>query len=197
MERTWETCIAFHGHPCPVLATGYRVSKEAMRILELDNLHQNKVACVAESCGCAVDAMQIMLNCTLAKGNMIIRDKGKQVYTIVRNDTGKGVRLTLKKHLHLAWPDPEKWPEDTSGWPVLQDHIINDPIEDTFEVELLEDAHILIPCVGRMFQYVECEMCGDLVAEHAIKMWHGKMVCIDCNTPYEPTLELKRENCHD
>ena len=73
MERTWETCIAFHGHPCPVLATGYRASVEALRILHITDLHREKLACIAENQVCGVDAVQIMLNCTLAKGNIIIR----------------------------------------------------------------------------------------------------------------------------
>ena len=72
MERTWETCIAFHGHPCPVLATGYRASVEALRILHITELHREKLACIAENQVCGVDAVQIMLNCTLAKGNIII-----------------------------------------------------------------------------------------------------------------------------
>ena len=72
MERTWETCIAFHGHPCPVLATGYRASVEALRILHITDLHREKLACIAENQVCGVDAVQIMLNCTLAKGNIII-----------------------------------------------------------------------------------------------------------------------------
>lgn len=67
MERTWETCIAFHGHPCPVLATGYRASVEALRILHITDLHREKLACIAENQVCGVDAVQIMLNCTLAK----------------------------------------------------------------------------------------------------------------------------------
>ena len=70
MERTWETCIAFHGHPCPVLATGYRASVEALRILHITDLHREKLACIAENQVCGVDAVQIMLNCTLAKGNI-------------------------------------------------------------------------------------------------------------------------------
>ena len=49
MERTWETCIAFHGHPCPVLATGYRASVEALRILHITDLHREKLACIAEN----------------------------------------------------------------------------------------------------------------------------------------------------
>ena len=95
MERTWETCIAFHGHPCPVLATGYRASVEALRILHITDLHREKLACIAENQVCGVDAVQIMLNCTLAKGNIIIRNHGKQVYTVIRLSDGKAVRLSL------------------------------------------------------------------------------------------------------
>ena len=103
MERTWETCIAFHGHPCPVLATGYRASVEALRILHITDLHREKLACIAENQVCGVDAVQIMLNCTLAKGNIIIRNHGKQVYSgyIRRSGQGQLVLLWGRPHVPL------------------------------------------------------------------------------------------------
>ena len=59
MERTWETCISFHGHPCPVLATGYRASVEALRILHITDLHREKLACIAENQVCGANHAEL------------------------------------------------------------------------------------------------------------------------------------------
>ena len=147
MERNWETCVEFHGHACPVLAVGYRIGKDAISLLGLDNLDENQVVCLAESQVCSVDAISVMLGCTLGKGNMIVEDKGKQVYTIIRNDRDKGVRFALKPECHLPWGDPEVWPESTDGWEELQYKIINGPLEEVFDISYVENIHIDIPAV--------------------------------------------------
>ena len=160
MERTWETCIAFHGHPCPVLATGYRASVEALRILHITDLHREKLACIAENQVCGVDAVQIMLNCTLAKGNIIIRNHGKQVYTVIRLSDGKAVRLSLRNELALPWPDPDVWPEN-AGWEELTDTILHAPAEQVFKITE-ESISLELPFVGHVFQYKTCSGCGDM-----------------------------------
>lgn len=185
MERTWEECVAFHGHPCPVLAAGYRAAKEALLMLEAADLHEQKLACIAENSVCGVDAIQVMLNCTLAKGNIIVRDTGKQVYTIVRMDTGKSIRFSLREKYALPWPDPNKWP-DTSGWEDLQNHIITDPVEAVFNIKT-NNLSIQIPFVGHVFQRYSCVQCKELVSEYAVQVKDGKYYCKDCyDAPLPP-----------
>jgi formylmethanofuran dehydrogenase subunit E len=189
MERTWEMCIEFHGHACPVLATGYRMSKEALRILEVADLHTHKLVCIAENKVCGVDSIQIMLNCTLAKGNIIIRDTAKQVYTVVRQDTGNSVRFSLREKYALPWPDPEKWP-DTSDWENLQNHIINDPVQEVFDIKT-DNLKIQIPFVGYHFQRHACAKCGELVSEYAVRIKGQRYYCRDC---YETPLPQLNNN---
>lgn len=186
MERTWETCIAFHGHPCPVLATGYRASVEALRILHITDLHREKLACIAENQVCGVDAVQIMLNCTLAKGNIIIRNHGKQVYTVVRLSDGKAVRLSLRNELALPWPDPDVWPEN-AGWAELTDTILHAPAEQVFKITE-ESISLELPFVGHVFQYKTCSGCGELISEYAAHIQNGKCYCTDCYHAERPKL---------
>ena len=166
MERTWETCIAFHGHPCPVLATGYRASVEALRILHITDLHREKLACIAENQVCGVDAVQIMLNCTLAKGNIIIR--------------------SLRNELALPWPDPDVWPEN-AGWAELTDTILHAPAEQVFKITE-ESISLELPFVGHVFQYKTCSGCGELVSEYAAHIQNGKCYCTDCYHAERPKL---------
>lgn len=186
MERTWETCIAFHGHPCPVLATGYRASVEALRILHITDLHREKLACIAENQVCGVDAVQIMLNCTLAKGNIIIRNHGKQVYTVIRLSDGKAVRLSLRNELALPWPDPDVlagkcWLGGVDGY--------HSPRPSRTGFKITEESISLeLPFVGHVFQYKTCSGCGELVSEYAVHIQNGKCYCTDCYHAEQPKL---------
>lgn len=187
MERSWETCIAFHGHPCPVLATGYRVAVEALKYLEVDDVHKTKLACIVENQVCGVDSIQIMLNCTMAKGNIIVRDNGKQVYTVVRLSDGKGMRYSLKNELALPWPDPDVWPENV-GWDELMEKIINAPAEEVFDMTPVT-MKVDIPFVGHVFQYHQCAGCGELVSEYAMHTKYGKVYCNDCYESEYPKVD--------
>lgn len=186
MNRNWEACIAFHGHPCPVLATGYRVAVEALKRLEITDLHNQKLVCIAENRVCGVDAIQIMLNCTLAKGNIIIRDNGKQVYTVVRQSDGKSIRFSLKEEMALPWPDPNVWPENV-GWEDQIEKLLNAPADTLFDIQE-STVSVEIPFVGHVFQYHKCAGCGELVSEYAMHTKHGKTYCNDCYTAELPKI---------
>uniref|UniRef100_UPI0040560DE8 FmdE family protein n=1 Tax=Candidatus Electronema sp. TaxID=2698783 RepID=UPI0040560DE8 len=74
----WEQCIAFHGHECPGLAMGYRAAKAAQSKLGVKFSPDEEVVCVTENDACGLDAVQYLTGCTLGKGNLIYRDRGKQ-----------------------------------------------------------------------------------------------------------------------
>lgn len=63
----------------------------------------------------------------------IIRNHGKQVYTVIRLSDGKAVRLSLRNELALPWPDPDVWPEN-AGWEELTDTILHAPAEQVFKI---------------------------------------------------------------
>jgi len=165
------------------------VAVEALKRLEITDLHKQKLICIAENSVCGVDSIQIMLNCTLAKGNIIIRDNGKQVYTIVRVADGKGLRFSLKKKMALPWPDPDKWPENV-GWEEQIDQLLHAPAESLFDISEVEMI-IQMPFVGHVFQYNECAKCGELVSEYAQHVCYGKIYCNDCYIPEVPLISGK------
>ena len=97
-EGLWKDCGAFHGHTCPGLATGYRMTEIAMDFLgiPLEKAKDEELVCIAENEACGVDAVQVLLSCTPGKGNMIFRKKGKMAFTFFDRRTGKGVRVVAK-----------------------------------------------------------------------------------------------------
>jgi formylmethanofuran dehydrogenase subunit E len=92
------SCINFHGHMCPGLVYGYRVAEEAKRLLGVDRSHDEEVVAISENRSCAVDALQALLGTSMGKGNLIINDYGKNVYTIFNRSTRKGFRFSRNTH---------------------------------------------------------------------------------------------------
>jgi formylmethanofuran dehydrogenase subunit E len=74
--KTLEDIAEFHGHTCPGLAIGYRVSRYALEALGGRSEDEELVA-VVENDSCAVDAVQVMTGCTFGKGNLIFHDYGR------------------------------------------------------------------------------------------------------------------------
>ena len=46
--KTWQDCVAFHGHECGGLTIGYKASLYAIELLNLDFSADEQVVCIAE-----------------------------------------------------------------------------------------------------------------------------------------------------
>ena len=92
----WEKCAAFHGHVCPGLTIGYRAALYAAELLELTFSADEQVVCVSENDACGCDAIQVILGCSIGKGNLLFHMTGKQAFSFYNRKTGKSVRLVLR-----------------------------------------------------------------------------------------------------
>ncbi|MCK5248068.1 formylmethanofuran dehydrogenase subunit E family protein, partial [Candidatus Bipolaricaulota bacterium] len=89
----------FHGHVCPGLAIGYRMTLAALACLSEHRAEDEEIVAIIENDACGVDALQYLSGCTFGKGNLIFDDYGKSVYTLYSRTTGEGVRV--------VWRDPQ------------------------------------------------------------------------------------------
>jgi formylmethanofuran dehydrogenase subunit E len=89
-------CVAFHGHICPGLVYGYLIAKEAMKLMNLGRATDEEIVAICENDSCAVDAFQVLLGTTAGKGHLIIRDFGKNAYTILSRPGQKAYRFARK-----------------------------------------------------------------------------------------------------
>lgn len=168
--RTWEELVEFHGHECPGLAIGYAVSKAAQKYLDIDFSNDEEIVCIAENDACGLDAIQVMLGCTIGKGNLLIRLRGKSVYHFYNRKNKKSVRLVLKlKPNNLDRDEYKKY------------LLTSDPM-DLFE---FMETNIEIPEKARIFVSEICETCGEKTSEQFIRLQGGKKVCIDCYSDYK------------
>ncbi|MCJ7521253.1 MAG: formylmethanofuran dehydrogenase subunit E family protein, partial [Dehalococcoidia bacterium] len=95
MNPSYEDLIAFHGHSCPGLAIGYRMSKAALSFLSGSRAKDEEIVAIVENDACGVDALQCLSGCTFGKGNLIFKDYGKQVFTLYNRRSRKGVRVVF------------------------------------------------------------------------------------------------------
>lgn len=69
-----------------------------MELLELDFSADEDVVCITENDACGVDAIQVLLGCSVGKGNLLFHLRGKQAFSFYNRKTGKAVRLVLPPH---------------------------------------------------------------------------------------------------
>lgn len=168
--KTWEEVIKFHGHECPGLAIGYLASKGAKEYLELEFSEDEEIVCIAENDACGLDAIQLMLGCTVGKGNLLIRLRGKSVYHFYNRKNNKSVRMSLKNR------DKSLSRED------YKNLLINANPKDLFD---FTPTNIKLPEKARLFLSETCEVCKEKSSEQFIRLQEGKKVCLDCYSDYK------------
>ena len=105
-NELWQKCAAFHGHVCPGLTIGFRAALYAIDLLELTFSEDEKTVCVSENDACGCDAIQVVLGCSVGKGNLLFHMTGKQAFSFYNRKTGKSVRLVLN-HANREMSRPE------------------------------------------------------------------------------------------
>ena len=169
MGITYDALIEFHGHSCPGLAIGYRMSMTAMQFLSEKRALDEELVAIVENDACGVDALQCITGCTFGKGNLIFRDYGKQVYTLYCRKSRKGVRVVFKED-----NIPEDIRTDRDRCTKWLQTAPADKIIDLQEVTIDE------PEPARIMDSVRCEVCGEVVMASRIRRIGPKSACIPC-----------------
>ena len=169
MDATYKDMIAFHGHSCPGLAIGYRMTKAALDFLSGLRAKDEELVAIVENNACGVDAVQYISGCTFGKGNLIFKDYGKHVYTLYDRKTKRGVRVCFKNRAV-----PQALRNDRKKF---IDWLLSVPDE---EIVSLQEVRIDEPEPARIMKSVECAFCGESVMETRTKEIDGKPACIPC-----------------
>ena len=165
----WEKCVAFHGHECGGLTIGYKASLYAIDLLNLEFSDDEQVVCISENDACGVDAIQVMLGCSVGKGNLLFHMRGKQAFSFYNRKTGKSVRLVLKAK-----------PQEMSREESFTYYQSCDPA-DMFEVK---EVTIRLPEKARIFYSYTCDCCGESTGANWIRLAGDKKLCLDCYESY-------------
>ena len=167
--KTWNDCVAFHGHECGGLTIGYKASLYAIDLLGLEFSDDEQVVCITENDACGVDAIQVMLGCSIGKGNLLFHLRGKSAYSFYNRKTGKAVRLVLK-------PKPEGMTKEES-FAYYQSC-------KPEEVFLVKETALSLPEKARLFDSYTCDCCGEVTGANWIRLQGDKKLCLDCYETY-------------
>jgi formylmethanofuran dehydrogenase subunit E len=193
-NASFKEVVAFHGHACPGLAMGYRVATAAIKALDLARSKDEELVAVVENDACGVDAIQYMLGCTFGKGNLIFRDYGKHVFTVMRRDTKQGVRIVAdfprpqgedQEELSAILARVRKGEatnEEQERWLAYKARKTELVLQaDESEVLTIERAMPELPPKARLADSVHCDSCGEKVMATKMVERDGRKFCIPCS----------------
>lgn len=185
LERLLLRAKEFHGHICPFLSLGVRMSVIAMEKLgveQADSIGEEIIA-IVEANNCLSDGVQVATGCTLGNNSLIYLDLGKNAVTVARRLDWKGVRVYVDaERIREKYFDEEAlklfekvivrregskdgveklrrtWEE--IGWKMLEI-----PVEE-FKVEFVDVERIE---KAPIFASARCRGCGELAMATRVK----------------------------
>lgn len=164
-DELWNKCADFHGHVCGGLAIGYKAALYAAEKLDLTFSKDEETVCIAENDACGVDAIQVMLGCSIGKGNLLFHITGKQAFSFYNRKTGQSLRLVLN-------PRPEGLTREAS----LAYYRGLEP-RQMFTVK---ETVIPLPETARCFDSFVCEECGETTGMRWLRSDGRRRLCPDC-----------------
>jgi len=194
MPEDLKKCVEFHGHLCPGLIYGYMVAREAMDLLRLNRSRDEEVVAISENDSCAVDALQILLGTSIGKGNLILKDYGKNVYTILNRQNKKAYRFSRNKHYQYQGKSKDEFFQldsaISSGTASEKDKrchkmmksndLLQRPFDDIFSTEKVD---CVMPPYAPLARSEACATCGEMtMLTKMVEIENGKYLCIPCAT---------------
>ena len=195
--RTWpddlKKCVEFHGHICPGLIYGYRVAREAKKLMSLKRSVDEEIVAICENDSCAVDALQVLLGTVAGKGNLIINDLGKNAYTVLSRQKRQAYRFSRKTaydYKGKTKSEFEKLDAAVSAGTAseterkrLKELKIDDLLVRPFrEIFTTRKVRFQEPHYAPLAPSVSCAVCGELtMATKMIQLKDGRRLCIPCS----------------
>lgn len=172
-EVLFNKAKAFHGHVCPGIVLGTRLTIAGMRELGL-NPHepQHNLIVYLEIDRCGSDAVQAITGCSLGHRSLKHKDFGKFAATFVD--------LTTKKAVRVAVHEKNRAENDKRERQDLIRHLGQCPETDILNVE-----HVAIDVPdndipGFPLGKAICSSCGEQVMDNRHVMVDGKPFCKNC-----------------
>ncbi|MDD5142796.1 FmdE family protein [Methanoregula sp.] len=174
-ETLFNKAKAFHGHVCPGIVLGTRLTIAGMRELGMDPLEpQRNLIVYIEIDRCGSDAVQAITGCSLGHRSLKHKDFGKFAAVFVDLETKKAVRVAVyeKKRAEHDKLDSKDVIRILGSCP---------------EEEILKIEHVTIDIPendipGYPLGKAVCSICGELVMDNRHIIVDGKPVCKNCGT---------------
>ena len=195
LKELFEVGMKFHGHKCPAMPMGLRAGLAAMKALNVARAQDKELFVVSETgkghaAGCFLDGIMTATGCTYGKSNIEKRYFNKMAFTLIDQQTGRAVRVSLKPDFFekaLASPFVQKRKAGVPPQKIPPE--IADPLVDRIltmdESTLLDigDVHETAVKKGKgIFTAKRCGDCGELTFVNKLRETEdGRWVCIPCS----------------
>jgi len=185
--------IEFHGHLCPGLVYGYLVAKAAIDLLGLQRSMDEEVVAICENDSCAIDALQVMLGTSTGKGNLILKDYGKNAYTIINRTDQKAYRFARTQSYRYNGEASKEFDRLDAAisagtatkrqkWrhKLLKAYdLLSKPFDDVFSTTEVE---LVMPPFAPLARSAACAKCGEMaMATKMVALDSGEHVCRPCH----------------
>lgn len=171
-DALWDKVVKFHGHQCPGLAIGFRAAEIGMDTLGARRSEDEDLVTIVETDACGVDAIQVVTGCTLGKGNLILKNHGKQAFTFLNRQDGKGVRI---------YADPSRLAAVRDSRQKRMQAILAAPAQEFCDVSQVQ---VKLPEKAQIFGSARCASCGEKMGEPWTRLRNGTIVCLACSSEY-------------
>lgn len=176
-DKMWEDAVEFHGHACPGLATGFVAAKYAIEKFNLEEISRSergkRLVCISENDACGVDAIQLLLGCSVGKGNLLFKFRGKQAFSIYDRETGSAIRI-VSKNLKRDMERDERIKI-----------LINESPKNVFRETEIQDE---IPEKAKIMKSYDCSNCNEKTMESMVRLQDEEVLCLECYDEYSRIL---------
>ena len=128
-------------------------------LLDLAFSEDEQVVCISENDACGVDAIQVILGCSVGKGNLLFHICGKQAFSFYDRGSGRSVRLVLKEK-----PKEMTKAESFAYYQACEPREMFD-VKETF---------LALPQKAEIFGSARCGCCGEMTGEKWLREADGK-----------------------
>ena len=188
----FQECVQFHGHLCPGLVYGYLVANESLKLIGLSRAEDEEIVAICENDSCAVDALQVVLGTTAGKGNLIIRNYGKNAFIVFERKTKGAYRFSKKQQYEYKGDNRKEFQRLDSA---VANGVSTDEekkrqkylkaldllFRNFDEVFVTERVVMPEPSFAELAQSLACSECGELtMSSKMIKTAGDHLLCIPC-----------------
>jgi formylmethanofuran dehydrogenase subunit E len=194
IQALLEKGLWFHGHKCPAMPMGLRLSLAAMEALGVEQRAGagELVALVeldSDHCAtCFADGVQVATGCTFGKGNIQKLHYGKWGLTLIDRKQNKAVRIVPRAEVMAENKKTEFMAKRKAGvLPTMISEEVSQPLVERVMAMPAEKLYKISEifdytweAAPHTFESVICDECGEMVVERNARVQDGRVLCIPC-----------------
>lgn len=199
LEGVLRIAKEFHGHVCPYLALGIRVSVIAMGELGVNRMGFNEsvdeeILAIVETNSCFTDGVQVATGCTFGNNSLIYFDLGKTALTLVKRSNWNGVRIYVDADKIKKYYSSEALElfnkvikqrkgsfEERKRMGILWEEMGYRMLEISKEELNIEKVKVKPIEQAPIFESVRCSKCGELTMIEKVVNVNGDYLCMRCS----------------